>query len=860
MPARHIMKNMIARLDHDLTQAVTIREKGNGTASLTGVEKPYQQLPGQPDQVLSIVHTMDFASAVQAIHLSALMLFGMGSLYIFLRPRLPRIYSPRVLTPRENNPETAPKGYLSWVMPLVNESDEDFIRAAGVDAFVMLRLCRLGFKFCGLCLIPWALFTLIVRHGMGAMNPTEAFTLSHMPVGSPLLWVHLGGAMTATILLLVLLHEEQTVQLKLRHKYLQQPRARQLSVVVRDLPPQLQRSSALLAKFREFYGHDEVVRAYVGTDCRAIEKLIKKAEAVRNDLEYADLLWRKGLSDERPKQLLHDRLCILNAQIRTGQAAITEGDGDLAAAGPLSSPGVLPGPGGGAARASETQPLLHGAVEKTTTVGVAAASAVGLYTDPNPRVSGIVTFSTFRAVNTAMQLIHTNSYKDFHLRVSSAPEPTDIIWKNMGLTWRQRQVRKLWSNMMSACLTVFWAIPVIVTTALTSIDPLSKDFPELKPFLSRPFVAKFVQGSLPAIILSSVMALLPIFLRMLTEYEGCLSTSRMQQLVVQKYFFFLIFNVFLVSAIAGSLLDSLGDLFRDPTSLPSKLGQAVPFHANFYVSYILMNGPGYRVPAQMLRVGRLCNFMGLRRRLTSCFWARGNAGWAAAEGEAGLGWRTERERQQDLASRALPYEEVVPIYLLTLTLACTFAVLAPIILVVSCISFGVSYVSNKYMCKYVYTQSNDSGGALWPSVFGNMVSGLVISQLTLIGIFGLKQANLHQMTMMVALLVITLVFWWTKHRRFDKLSKFLPLADAMAADSTIAAGGIRAAAAAAAANGGLEKDSKTVSSRGAGVGGEWDYSSRVLKPKGRLDMYAQPSLRRGRITKDEFVDACGTRE
>eukprot|EP01051_Picozoa_sp_SAG22_P004689 SAG22_NODE_258_length_13522_cov_6.989496_14_plen_92_part_00 len=87
---------------------------------------------------------------------------------------------------------------------------------------------------------------------------------------------------------------------------------------------------------------------------------------------------------------------------------------------------------------------------------------------------------------------------------------------------------------------------------------------------------------------------------------------------------------------------------QDPTSLPAKLGAAAPQHSNFYVAYILMNGPGYRIPVQLLRLPELGSLA---------------AGWVwrtrcgTAMGVAGGGWRTEREQQADLAPKVCPYEE-----------------------------------------------------------------------------------------------------------------------------------------------------------------------------------------------------------
>eukprot|EP01051_Picozoa_sp_SAG22_P004687 SAG22_NODE_258_length_13522_cov_6.989496_12_plen_298_part_00 len=218
-------------------------------------------------------------------------------------------------------------------MPLLREPDDEFIRVAGHDAFVMLRLCRLGFVYCGLCLVPWALLFALAGlgggRGPGALMGT--LTVASMPQKSPLLWVHLGGAVATTVLLLYLMHQEQRVQLRVRHRFLRQPRADTLSVVVRDLPPPLQSAAALLAKFRQFYGGGAVVRAYVGTDCRAVDRLVEPAEAVRDRLERAELRWRQtGLaSAAAEKQQLHDKLSILNSRIRVCQAEIGEADDGL---------------------------------------------------------------------------------------------------------------------------------------------------------------------------------------------------------------------------------------------------------------------------------------------------------------------------------------------------------------------------------------------------------------------------------------------------------------------------------------------------------------------------------------------------
>lgn len=219
-----------------------------------------------------------------------------------------------------------------------------------------------------------------------------------------------------------------------------------------------------------------------------------------------------------------------------------------------------------------------------------------------------------------------------------------------------------------------------------------------------------------------------------------------------------------------------------------------------------------------------------------------------------LGWRTERERKSELDGHPCPFEEIVPIHLLTLTLATTFAVHAPIVLVASLCSFAVSFLVNKNMCKFVYVPSSDTGGGLWNSIFGNVVAGLIISQLTLIGIFGLKQANIHQMTIMIALLVLTCIFWWTEKSRFDKLAKYLPLQEAMDADAELATGMYKRTTGVSVdvgPNGVEEKSSSTI---------KCEPFQRNELPLARLrtqlEVYTQPSLRRSQIRAFE-ADAYG---
>lgn len=68
------------------------------------------------------------------------------------------------------------------------------------------------------------------------------------------------------------------------------------------------------------------------------------------------------------------------------------------------------------------------------------------------------------------------------------------------------------------------------------------------------------------------------------------------------------------------------------------------------------------------------------------------------------------------------------------------------------------YVSGKYRVLYIAFPQYESGGVFWPDVFTRMCIGLLLSELTLIGVFGLKQVPV-QAGFLVPLPFLTFVFW-----------------------------------------------------------------------------------------------------
>lgn len=163
----------------------------------------------------------------------------------------------------------------------------------------------------------------------------------------------------------------------------------------------------------------------------------------------------------------------------------------------------------------------------------------------------------------------------------------------------------------------------------------------------------------------------------------------------------------------SSVVASISDWIAHPQSAAETLGSVLPEKAPFFVSYILLNGFA-KYPIYLCRASSL-----------------------ALYGLQSLTARTARLRRQlrDPIRNQCDYSIFVPNMLLMLVLTLTYAVIQPIVILASFLTFATGWIVYRYLLLYVYSPLFESGGLLWPVIFDYAVVGLVISQLTVIGVF-----------------------------------------------------------------------------------------------------------------------------
>ena len=200
--------------------------------------------------------------------------------------------------------------------------------------------------------------------------------------------------------------------------------------------------------------------------------------------------------------------------------------------------------------------------------------------------SAIVLFNSPLAAATAAQSLHARTGDAW--TVSEAPEPRELLWFNLSKKFYERKVRELASYGIVFLTVVFYMIPIGLISAFTTLDNMKKLLPFTKPVIDIPEVKTVLEAYLPQIALLVFLALLPKFLLFLSRIEGIPSESHVVRAASGKYFYFIIFNVFLGVTLGGTLFRSLKEVQKSPNSIIPMLGSNLPGSATFFLTFVAL--------------------------------------------------------------------------------------------------------------------------------------------------------------------------------------------------------------------------------------------------------------------------------
>jgi calcium permeable stress-gated cation channel len=313
--------------------------------------------------------------------------------------------------------------------------------------------------------------------------------------------------------------------------------------------------------------------------------------------------------------------------------------------------------------------------------------------------------------------------------------PHEIIWPSLSFRWWERIIRRFLIQGFIACMVIFWSLPAIGVGMISSIDYLAKNIPFLHWIVLLPkVILGLISGLLPAVALSTLMAAVPMIMRACARQAGIPTESRIELFVQSSYFLFQVVQVFLVTTLTSAASSAITSIIKDPLSARDLLSKNLPTASNFYISYFLLQGLAMSATriVHLLSIFRhqLMPYAGGRPRLIAAKYHRlRKIHWGAVypvfTNMAVIG------SSPSSLSFYLPANG---------SKAISYSLIAPIILGVAAIGLSIVYITYKYNLLYVYSSERDTRGLHYPKALTQTLTGLYLSEICLLGLFGLKGA------------------------------------------------------------------------------------------------------------------------
>ncbi|CAN0143612.1 unnamed protein product, partial [Ectocarpus fasciculatus] len=330
---------------------------------------------------------------------------------------------------------------------------------------------------------------------------------------------------------------------------------------------------------------------------------------------------------------------------------------------------------------------------------------------PEMTPRAFVTFKTFSAATVARQVLHGAA--PGRMAAEESPEARDIYWFNTRVTQNQRNRRRILVEVFLGLLYVFYVVPVTLLYLLLSEDSVTSYADWVADLYDDSMIfAAFVQLLQP-IALLVLMNTLPPLIRLLGMAEGFPAESRNQQATLSRYFYFQIINVFLVTTVANSILDTISEIVEEPTKTFTLLGEALPKVAGFFCEYIILK----MFAGLWIELTRSISL--LQEYLLRVIWPR----------------KTPRDRATVVLG-VRPYFDAgwfnYPKYiaqdLLVVVICLTYAIVNPFILVVGIPYFFACHLVYKHQMLFVYEPMYETGGVFFPKIFRRFIFALIIAQ------------------------------------------------------------------------------------------------------------------------------------
>ncbi|KAI5291610.1 hypothetical protein KEM54_002887 [Ascosphaera aggregata] len=715
--------------------------------------------------------TSNSASGLVSTLIPALASAGaMVLVFTILRRSQRRQYIPRsyIGTLRDQEKTPAPsQGVLGWVVSLAKLPDTYVLRHHSIDAYLLLRYLKIVSAICLVgCIFIWPI--LFPVNGTGGGGKKQLDLLSFSNVRNPKrYYAHAVMAWFFVIFVFYMVTREMVFFINLRQAYFLSPlyasRISSRTVLFMAVPEEYRTTE----KMKKIYGEDKVKNVWLVTNTKELDELVGERQAAAMKLEEAEtsLIVKanaarlKALKLKSKSDATRSSTIVPSDRVKEGNEEDPSSSGE---SGSVAAQWIKP---------SERPSHRLGWLclgKKVDTIDWARKELARLTPEIEklqakhragkvPLISAVfVEFHTQTDAQSAYQVVAHN--QPAHM----APRhigllPTDIIWENLRIRWWELVLRQIATLAFVIALVIFWAIPVAIVGMISNINYITEKLPWLG-FINNcpPAILGVITGLLPSILLSVLMALVPIILRFMARLGGVTTTANLELRTQYFYFLFQVVQVFLITTFSSAATSAVQEIIQQPQKAATLLAQYLPRASNFYVSYLILQGLTFSSGA-LLQISDLIISKVLGRVLDNTprkMFSR----WSTL---SGLGWGT-----------------IMPVVTNLAVIAITYACIAPLVLGFGCIGLYLFYIAYRYNMLYVSNTDIDTKGLIYPRALQQTLTGCYLSVLCLIGLFAISLAHnrvaLGPLILMIILLVLSILYHINLNRAVNPLLYYLP--------------------------------------------------------------------------------------
>lgn len=660
---------------------------------------------------------------------------GLAILFSFLRPRHDLVYAPKKKhTDAKHAPPPVGRGPFEWLGPVWRTKEDILVEKLGLDAAVFLRFIRMLRNIFGIAGVLGLLIMLPVNVTTGnsaVQDKNNVFaTMTPLYTWGNGLWAQV--IMTYTIQLVVvyfLWHNYRRVY-ALKRAYFESPEYQQSfharSVMIRHIPKSLRSNEGIVRVIEQVNPTGMTPIPIPARNVKHVPELIEEHEKAVRKLESVLAKYLKNPDRLPTKPLI---------KLPKGSASVRA--------------------------AASGMPITNGKVDaidyyrRLIEVYERNIDLARQQIDSRDIMS--YGFAAWEQVSQAHVVAYAaRKEKPNRTRITSAPKPSNIIWKNMTLSSAELKRKRTANAVYISLLTLLWTpINAGLAVFVSNLSNLGILWPSFQVSLQRNRAFwSIVQGVAAPALTSLFYLLLPIMLRRLQVRAGDVTKTQRDRHVLRNLFTFFIINNLLIfslfsafwqyiTAIVNNTQDGnvwaavrQGQFFLTITS------QLCASMSPFWIIWILQRNLGAAIDLA---------------QLWTLFYQ-----WFARKFMS----PTPRQHIEWTAPPPIDYAAYYNYFLFYSAIALVYATLQPLILLCTALYFTLDSVLKKYLLMYVFITKNESAGAMWRTLFNRLIFSCILADIV-VAITVKARGTWAMVIALIPLVVILMVFKMYCARTFD---------------------------------------------------------------------------------------------